>query len=117
VAAIAIAVIVVIALVISRAGGEGAGDVTPTTDAEGAANGTETASSGIPVTRGVVPNVVGLQSERAKQALDEAGYEVREITEQSQDVARGEVVQQAPAAGTDLAEGQEVIISVSTGPQ
>lgn len=133
VALVAIGLIVLIALFISRLGGDdnpaGTGPVGGPTDAaetadnqddeptpgDGAANGNGQ-TSGIDVTPGVVPDLVGQPVEVARLAIQEAGFEVDEIGEKSEAFDPGIVTNQAPAAGLALEPGATIIISVSEGP-
>lgn len=115
-AAIAVLAVVIIALVISRLG-DGA-DSTFTGE-DGTANGTAstpTAAATTPanVTRGVVPDVEGLDATAARAEIVAAGFVVRENRTASQ-MPAGTVLTQSPAAGVAWPEGNEVIIVVSTG--
>lgn len=117
VAAVAIAVVLGIAWLIARSGGDepapGASDGPP-----GVPTTTiETPTSSVPsVARGVVPDVRGLSAERANELVAAAGYEVVERLVNSPNVPKGNVTDQSPAPGTQLSEGQEVGINVSDGP-
>jgi serine/threonine-protein kinase len=64
----------------------------------------------------IVPPVVGLSEDDARDALDAAGLGVDVIREPSDDPA-GEVIAQDPTAGTEAGEGDTVTITVSEGPQ
>jgi beta-lactam-binding protein with PASTA domain len=62
-----------------------------------------------------VPSVTGLSRDSAESRLREA-HLVAEIDEQeSEDVREGDVISQSPTAGTELARGSTVTITVSTG--
>ena len=63
-----------------------------------------------------VPPVVGLSEEDARAALDAAGLEV-DVIRDSADEPAGEVIAQDPSAGTEVASGDTVTITVSEGPQ
>jgi serine/threonine-protein kinase len=63
-----------------------------------------------------VPPVVGLSEEDARAALDAAGLEVEVIRDSAEEPA-GEVIAQDPSAGTQVAPGDTVAITVSEGPQ
>ena len=65
---------------------------------------------------GQVPNVVGLSEADAKTTLEGAGFKVTTTKAANADVPAGDVVSQSPAAGTVVAAGSTVTISVSTGP-
>lgn len=121
IAAIAIALILGIAWLISRSGdssanagggapGTAATSNTATSEAE------STATTGPAVQRGIVPDVIGLSSEQAAAIVEAAGYEVVPLTANSPNVTRGNVLDQSPAPGTQLSEGQKVWITVSDGP-
>ncbi len=119
-ASIVIGVVLALAWLISRTGE----DVVPpgTIDSSpvpGSTTASETASptaSGPVVPRGVVPDVVGLPAEDAVARIMAAGYESSVQLESSVRVARGNVTDQAPVAGTQLSERQVVTILVSDGP-
>ena len=81
--------------------------VTSTTDA----TGTGTTTGALP---GVVPSVIGQSQSAAVEAVESAGLEPRIITSTSAE-PEGTVIDQSPAAGTQLQQGAEVRIVVSTG--
>jgi beta-lactam-binding protein with PASTA domain len=62
-----------------------------------------------------VPNVVGLKEQRALDLIERADLEAKVEEEASTDVPSGEVIDQDPAAGTRIAKGETVVITVSTG--
>jgi serine/threonine-protein kinase len=62
-----------------------------------------------------IPNVVGIDAEEATDRLERAGFVVREETEFNDDVPRGEVYEQNPAAGDEAERGDTVTILVSRG--
>jgi eukaryotic-like serine/threonine-protein kinase len=62
-----------------------------------------------------VPNVVGLQEENARRLLEGQGFVVEERESASDDVARGVVIEQDPAAGRRIPENDPVTILVSIG--
>ena len=66
--------------------------------------------------RSTVPNVVGSQERFARNVLEELGFEVKAVREASAQ-RRGVVVEQDPGAGSRLARGSSVSITVSTGPE
>jgi eukaryotic-like serine/threonine-protein kinase len=63
-----------------------------------------------------VPNVVGIEEDRARDLLERDGFEVIVRQTASQDVQRGFVADQDPVAGTRIPEGDPVTILVSIGP-
>jgi eukaryotic-like serine/threonine-protein kinase len=63
-----------------------------------------------------VPGVVGLSEDKAKQAVEAAGFEFSMEGEQpSADIANGDVARQDPEEGTDLALGKTVSVWISSG--
>ena len=60
-----------------------------------------------------VPDVVGMQQERAERVLGEAGFEVDVVETTDTTAPRGEVVRQSPAAGQSAPGGSTVTIVVS----
>ena len=78
--------------------------------------GTGTASTTTTSTQEVtVLDVVGLQQAAAQRRLNSAGLRSR-VTYVASSRPSGQVVSQSPAAGTSLARGSRVRISVSLGP-
>lgn len=65
--------------------------------------------------RVVVPAVVGMTEAEAVQEIDDAGLEPVANPGESQR-PEGEVFAQAPGGGSQLKEGEPVVISVSSGP-
>ena len=63
-----------------------------------------------------VPDVTGQTATDATQTLVNAGYNVAESQEASDDVEAGLVIRSEPTGGTELALGETVTIFVSTGP-
>jgi beta-lactam-binding protein with PASTA domain len=59
--------------------------------------------------------LIGLDVAEARRLLTAAGYLIREI-EDDNAAAKGTVIEQQPAAGTEYAQNQTVIIAVSKGP-
>ena len=121
-AAIAIAVVVGLAWLISRAGEDDApsGAADPTSAAGATAADSDSpspTSSGPAVPRGIVPDVIGLPSEDAVARITAAGYESFEVLQKHATVPRGNVIDQGPFPGTQLSEGQVVSIIVSDGPE
>lgn len=126
IAVVAIGVIlavVVLALLLSNAGGDseppsGAStNETPTPEATGdgtAAAGTTVAASGLNVTPGVVPDLLGVAEATAVAAIQEAGF-VPEVRRQASSDPAGTVIDQSPAAEIAYAAGSTVIVVVSEG--
>jgi len=116
-AAVTIAVVIGIAWLISRAGDDSTPVLDGTTPTGPAGAAAASPTSNLPaVPRGVVPDITGLPAAAAKQLVAAAGYQVVESLQKSPNVARGMVIDQSPARGTQLAEGQVVRIQVSDGP-
>ncbi len=63
-----------------------------------------------------VPSVVGLESDIAKQKLEDAGFSVTREYEYSETVATGDVIRQSPASGS-LKAGETVTIYISQGEE
>lgn len=63
-----------------------------------------------------MPDVVGSDEAEAQAELEELGLEVDSRTEPS-DEPTGQVTAQDPRGGTSLAEGEEVLLTVSAGPE
>ncbi len=64
-----------------------------------------------------VPNVVGLQEERAVRLIENAELEPNVERQPSNDVGRGIVISQNPDAGVRIQKGDQVTIVVSSGPR
>lgn len=96
----------------------GSGNV-PTTAASQQANvppaAETTPRSGLDVTPGVVPSLIGVSAEKAKLAIAEAGYKVAEKKQKDKE-AKGIVIDQSPASGVQFPEGSTVNIVTSDGP-
>jgi cytoskeletal protein RodZ len=120
----AIIAVIVVALLLSRAGGSAAGvDTTPrasdTQSVAGAAviTGANTATSSTTAAPGAsvkVPDVINLQQAQAEQAIRDAGLKVSTLT-QSATQPKGTVTDQAPAAGSDALADDTVHLVVSSG--
>lgn len=65
---------------------------------------------------GVVPNVVGMARPDAERALDQAGFDVGDVTEQPSDNARGEVLDTRPRPGSETPIPGPVQLVLSAGP-
>ncbi len=119
----AVVLVVVVAFLISRLGGGDSGTAlnpkigTPpaqVTQPANAASPAPSGTSGLPTTRGIVPDVKGQTADIARKALAEAGYTVTEM-HKSSSTARNTVIDQAPAPGIQQ-DGGTVIIVISDGP-
>ena len=66
-------------------------------------------------TSAAVPNVIGKSYSEAEKAVKAAGYKVNKKEEYSSSVAKGKVISTDPKAGTALATGKSVTITVSKG--
>src|SRR5690348_12534338 len=64
----------------------------------------------------VVPNVVGMARPDAERALDQAGFDVGDVSEQPNQSARGEVVDTKPRPGTETPIPGPVQLVLSGGP-
>ena len=64
----------------------------------------------------IVPQVVGLSVDDAKQELSRRKFDVK-VEEEFNDATAGNVIRQTPAGGSPLNEGQAVTIVVSKGPE
>ena len=65
--------------------------------------------------RVAVPDVVGLQEPEARERIVEAGLEAQVDRVEADDATEGEVVAQEPGAGSELDEGDVVLLEVSDG--
>ena len=74
---------------------------------------TITVSTGTDLIR--LPNVVSLTDFGATQDLEALGFEVRRELREDTTVPEGIVIEQSPAAGTEVEAGSAVIITVSQG--
>ena len=120
IAIVAIAAVVGMALIISSLGGDGSEGPGPggATGGEATEEPTQaTQGSGLDVTPGIIPSVVGEPVDVARLAIEEAGFRVTEQFDVNADVPRGVVYDQAPAAGSEQEPGREVFIAVSEGPE
>jgi eukaryotic-like serine/threonine-protein kinase len=61
-----------------------------------------------------VPDVTGLSRDSAESRLRDDGFGVS-VSEEESDEPEGDVISQSPAGGTELARGETVTITVSTG--
>ena len=118
----AIVAVVLIAFLISNLGGGDAapGSATNTPAARTTATGQPAVAgqlppSGLAVTPGIVPNLIGQSATVAKSAIQEAGYVTKERTQKSSE-PKGRVIDQSPGADTAWAAGSAVTIVTSEGP-
>lgn len=122
----AVIVVILVAFVLSRAGGSSAGvATTPTADASTQATGaggtaaaaanaaspTTTIAAGTSVS---VPDVTNLQQAAAEQLIRDAGL-VPDVTTQTATQPKGTVLDQAPAANSPALAGNAVHLVVSAG--
>ena len=65
-----------------------------------------------------VPDLQGKTTQGARNVLAEVGLELDAVVKElaSNDVPKGEVIEQSPSPGTQAAKGSKVVITVSTGP-
>jgi serine/threonine protein kinase/beta-lactam-binding protein with PASTA domain len=64
-----------------------------------------------------VPDVLGQSESSATAELEAAGFEVSTTEAPSDSVPEGLVSAQSPSAGTEVAKGSTVTITISTGPE
>ena len=64
----------------------------------------------------VVPDVAGMQQQQARLAIENAGFQFGQITEQTSDQPRGAVIGSNPPAGQQIPLPAVVRIAVSVGP-
>jgi transcriptional regulator with XRE-family HTH domain len=117
----AIAAVILLALAISRLGGDGGGALSGLNTATSTTTVTTdetTTPLGSEVTPGVMPEVVGLAEEAARAAIIAAGFEdaAISVTRQSHPSEKGQVFDQHPAPGAAIEAGDQAIIAVSEGP-
>jgi serine/threonine-protein kinase len=62
-----------------------------------------------------VPPVEGLSEGEAKDAITKAGFNPKVTREFSDEVAKGQVISQSPAPGTEITKGRQVSLAVSKG--
>lgn len=65
--------------------------------------------------KGIVPNIVGMTEEQAKEACAKVGIEVEIVSEEALDYEEGYVFKQYPNENAKLPEGAKVKMYVSTG--
>lgn len=129
IAIVAVAVVIAVVLLAYIISSLGDDDTTPDNGApaDGAADQTTTAGgdatpasgdtpvSGLDVTPGIVPDLIGVQEDVARLAIAEAGYVAQELREQNSQ-PKGTVINQSPAPDIELATGSTVRIVISEGP-
>lgn len=64
-----------------------------------------------------VPDVKGMDSDQAKDKLEDAGFSVNREYEFAADVETGRVIRQDPGASTELNKGETVTIYISQGTE
>ena len=66
-----------------------------------------------------VPDVTNMDAQEAAKVLEDADLELNaELRrEASEDVPKGEIISQHPAAGTQISKGSKVTVTVSDGPE
>lgn len=77
--------------------------------------GTITVNISIGLGDGSVPDVVGMDEDDAKEALEAAGFEVGKVTTDESDEDEGTVISQSPEGGKEAEKGTAVDIVVSDG--
>ncbi len=69
-----------------------------------------------PLPPGVVPNVTGKSQQDAASTLNQMGYTVKTITDNSATVPLGSVISQDPTPGSIIDRSQPVTLTISIGP-
>lgn len=64
-----------------------------------------------------IPMVTGLTADAAKVNLEQTGFQVKEMSEASLEVAEGLATRTAPGNGVPTSKGSEVTLYVSSGPE
>lgn len=120
-----LAAIALIVLGIILFGGDGDGDdasATTTRPATTTTGPTTTATTTPPTTTGApaapfpLGNFVGIDADAAQASLESLELRVRRTLEQSVDIPAGVVIRHVPTGGTEVVDGDEVELVVSTGP-
>jgi serine/threonine-protein kinase len=88
----------------------------PITEPETTEVPTESAGSYTPG-NGIIPKVVGLTKQEATVALENEGFEVEVVRENSDTVAKDSVIAQDPREDSKLARGGTVTLTVSLGAE
>ena len=63
----------------------------------------------------LVPTVIGKDEDQAKSILGSAGFESVEVESVPNDAPSGTVLEQGPPAGSSVADGSTVTLTVSSG--
>jgi serine/threonine-protein kinase len=64
----------------------------------------------------IVPDVVHLSIDKAKELIKKAGLSYEVIEEESETVEKGKVIRQSPSAGDSARKGEKILLVVSSGP-
>ncbi|MDA0565418.1 Stk1 family PASTA domain-containing Ser/Thr kinase [Streptomonospora sp. S1-112] len=64
-----------------------------------------------------LPDVVGQDQEQARSTLEDLGLQVSLTEQSSDDVPAGQVISQDPQGGSTASAGDDVTLTVSTGPE
>ena len=73
-------------------------------------------SATVKINKGIIPNVVGQDTEAAKEAITAAGFVTKNLQDHNGDYPKGVVFDQSPPPGIELAPGRTITIMTSTGP-
>lgn len=63
----------------------------------------------------LIPNVVGLTVKKATYALQQAGFNISQTTQPSNDITKGYIISQSPAGDTNAIQDTNITIVVSIG--
>lgn len=63
-----------------------------------------------------VPNVIGMSREQAENAIESAGFNVGEVTEQPNEQPRGQVIETRPKPGDQTPMPSPIALVLSSGP-
>ena len=74
------------------------------------------ASATVKINKGIIPNVVGQDTEAAKEAITAAGFVTKNLQDHNVDYPKGVVFDQSPPPGIELAPGRTITIMTSMGP-
>ena len=64
----------------------------------------------------IVPDVINLSLEKAKELIKKAGLSYEVIEEESETVEKGKVIRQSPSPGDSAKKGDKILLVVSSGP-
>ncbi|GED96221.1 Stk1 family PASTA domain-containing Ser/Thr kinase [Gordonia crocea] len=70
-----------------------------------------------PARQVTVPTITGMSGDQAEQLLTQIGFRVKKMEEASLDIPAGNATRSTPGGDVRAAEGSEVTLYVSTGPQ